>query len=94
MSKAAQMSWTTAGVAVAVSARTRSNAQLACRLGQLEVVRSKVVAPLRDAMRFIHREEGDAHTAQISQKTFVVEAFGRDVQQLQGAGAQLLADFT
>jgi hypothetical protein len=53
------------------------------RLRQLQVVRTEVVAPLGDAVRLVHREQGDARAAQLVQKALVVEALRRHVQQLE-----------
>ena len=71
------------GVAVAVSARTRSRADVARGLGQLQVVGPEVVAPLGDAVRFVDGEQRDRARSQLREEALVVEALGRDVQQLR-----------
>ena len=88
------MSATTAGVAVAVSASTRSAAELAGAFGQLQVVGPEVVAPFRDAVRLVDREERDASARELREEALVVEALRRHVEELQRAVAESLADLT
>ena len=92
MPKPAQMSSTTAGVAVAVSASTRAAPELARALRELEVVGTEVVAPLRDAVRLVDGEQRDLHARELGHEALVVEALGRDVEQAQLAPAQSVGD--
>ena len=84
------MSATTAGVAVAVSASTRSAASSRAALGELEVVGPEVVAPLGDAVRLVDGEQRDPRARELGEEALVVEALRRDVEELQrrrrGAG--------
>src|SRR5207244_2414748 len=68
------------------------DAKLARGFGQLQIVGAKVVAPLGDAVCFVHGEQCDAGAVQVRQEALVVEALGRDVEQLKGSRAELLAD--
>ena len=86
------MSATTAGVAVAVSASTRSAVELARPLGQLQVVGPEVVAPLGDAVRLVDGEQRDASARELCEEALVVEALRRDVEKLQRAGAEPIED--
>ena len=94
MPKPAQMSATTAGVAVAVSASTRSAPKLTRPRRQLEVVGPEVVAPLGDAVRLVDGEQRDGRVGQLGEEALVVEALGCDVEELQAAGAEAVGDVT
>ena len=63
-------------------------AQPARRVGEAEVVRAEVVAPLRDAVRLVDDEQADAGGAQRLGEARRREALGRDVEQahLTGGG--------
>ncbi len=53
-----------------------------------EIIGPKIVAPHREAMRFIHREKRDGALAQRFQKRPAAEAFRRDVDKLELAPRQ------
>ena len=61
--------------------------QLLNRALQAQVIRAKVVTPGRDAMRFVDREERDAHLLQRLDEAAAAEALGRDVDQFEFAAA-------
>ena len=61
-------------------------------LGELAIFRAEVVAPLADAMRLVDGEEGDGRVAQHLLEAGRHQAFGGDVEQLQLAGIELVAD--
>jgi hypothetical protein len=54
-----------------------------CRVGEPEVVRAEVVAPLRDAVRLVHDEQAHVRRAHPVEEPDGGEALGRDVEQLQ-----------
>jgi hypothetical protein len=58
-------------------------AELAGALGELQVVRPEVVAPLGDAVRLVDREERDLRGRELPEEALVVEALRRDVEQLE-----------
>ena len=60
--------------------------------GQLEVVGAEVVAPLGDAVGFVDGEEGDGHLVEAGAELLVGEALGGDVEEFEGAGADLVID--
>src|SRR5437588_231999 len=62
----------------------------ACR--ELQVIGPEVMAPFRDAVRLVDREQRDLRLAELLQESLVVEALGRDVEQLQAAGAKAFGD--
>ena len=53
---------------------------------QLPVFRPEVVAPLADAVRFVHGDEDRLRAPQPREKAVHHEALGRDVEQLHAAG--------
>ena len=55
-------------------------------LGEREVVGAEVVAPLRDAVRLVDREQGDAAALEEPLGGLGVEPLGRDVEQVELAG--------
>ncbi|MCY1434370.1 hypothetical protein D9M71_504290 [compost metagenome] len=59
------------------------NAELPLVLGQLEVVGAEVVAPLGDAVRLVHHQQGDWHLLDEAAETLVLQALHRDHQDLQ-----------
>ncbi len=67
-------------------------AELAGALGQLQVVGPEVVAPLRDAVRLVDREERDSRLREAGEEALVVEPLRRDVQELQRALLQPIED--
>ena len=67
-------------------------AELARPLRELEVVGAEVVAPFRDAVRLVDREERDLDARELRDEALVVEALRRDVEQAQLAAAQPLGD--
>ena len=77
------MSSCTSGVAVAVSAMTgagRSGWQV---LAEHAVVRPEIVAPLRNAVRFVDGDEGGLALRQHFGKARHPEPFRRDEEKLQ-----------
>ena len=67
-------------------------AELARPRGELQVVGAEVVAPLRDAVRLVDGEQRDLRLAELGEEALVVEALGRDVEELQAAVSQPLRD--
>ena len=65
---------------------------LACPRGELEVVRTEVVPPLRDAVRLVDCEERDRHLRELGEEALVVEPLRRHVEELQPPGAEALRD--
>src|SRR4029078_678690 len=65
---------------------------LACARRELQIVGPEVVAPLRDAVRLVDREQRDLRRTELRQEALVVEVLGRDVQQLEGPVAQAARD--
>ncbi len=61
-----------------------------CRVGEAEVVRAKVVPPLRDAMRLVDDEQPDPRALHRLDERRRGEALRRDVQQPQLAGHRSL----
>ena len=55
------MSRVTSFVAVAVSARIGTRRSAGLQAGQVAIRGTEVVTPLADAMRFVHRDERQAH---------------------------------
>ena len=82
----ATMSSATCGVAVAVEATIASRAEPARGVGEPEVVRAEVVAPLRDAVRLVDHEQPDLGVADALEEAGRGEALGRDVEQPRRAG--------
>ena len=81
------MSRVTSGVAVAVSASTGTPAEPAFQPGQVAVGGPEVVAPLADAMGFVHGDEAGADPRQgVAHPP--LEPLGRGVDQLVVPGAQ------
>jgi len=64
------------------------SAQRLQHLMQAHVVGAEVVAPLAEAMRFIHGEEADLHAAQRIDEGRAAEALGRDIDELAPHRAQ------
>jgi len=62
------------------------NVELALVVGELQIVRAKVVAPLGDAVRLVHHQQGDRHLADEVAEALVLQPFHRDHQDLQLAG--------
>ena len=59
---------------------------------ELEVLRPEIVAPLRDAMRFVDGEEGDADPVQQLEGAFPHQALRRDVEQVERSRAGIGLD--
>ena len=57
--------------------------ELTLVIRQFQIVRPKVMPPLRDAVRFIHHQQGNRHLLQKVAKAFVFEPFNRNHQNLQ-----------
>ena len=53
---------------------------------ELTVLRPEVVAPLADAVRFVHRDEGRLRAPQALEEPVHDQALGGDVEQLHAAG--------
>ena len=53
--------------------------------GELQVLRTEIVAPLRHAVRLVDREERKARAGQDIQAARRQEALGSDVQQVEAA---------
>ena len=56
--------------------------QQVAHFGNLQVGGAEVVAPLRDAMAFVHGYQVDVHPAQLGAEDVGVQPFGRDVEEL------------
>ena len=82
----ATMSSATCGVAVAVEATMACGAEPARGVGQPEVVRPEVVAPLGDAVRLVDHEEADPRLADALEEPGRGEPLGRDVEQPRAPG--------
>ena len=54
------------------------------------ILSTEVVSPLADAMRLVHREEGDVEPGEDLRKVLVREPLGRDIDELVGAREQFL----
>ena len=54
-------------------------------LGDLEVGRSEVVSPLRDAVRLVDGNHTDVHLPQFGLEDFGTQPFGRDVKELEAS---------
>ncbi len=59
---------------------------------ELDVLRAEVVAPLRDAVRLVDREERERQLPQHLEEAVEHEALGRDVEQVEVAGPQIAQD--
>ena len=73
------------------SRREREHAlspELACARRELQIVGTEVMAPLRDAVRLVDRKKRDLRLTELREEALVVEALGRDIQQLQASVAQ------
>src|SRR5579863_6116518 len=57
---------------------------------QVEVGGAKIMAPLRDAMGFIHHEQRDVETLEQVDECLVFKALGRDIDELQVAALDAL----
>ncbi len=57
-----------------------------------QVVGAEIVAPLRDAMRLVHRDGGDARTAGEGRETGGGKAFRRNIKELQVTAFQCAVD--
>ena len=55
---------------------------------ELHVLRPEVVSPLADAVRLVDGEQGDGHRVQQVEEAVEHQALGRDVEQVQLAGAK------
>ena len=55
------------------------------KLTERQVVFAKIMAPLRDAMCLVDRNQGHAAGLQLVERSFLYQPFGRDVQELQTA---------
>ena len=86
------MSATTAGRGGGRERQHALGAELARPRGQLEVVGPEVVPPLGDAVRLVDREQRDRRLGELGEEALVVEPLGRDVEELQAAGAETVGD--
>ena len=78
--------------AVAVSARRGTSGKRSCRTRELEVVGPEVVAPLRDAMRLVDREQGDPCTRPAGRGSRRQQPLRRHVEQVELALAHRALD--
>jgi hypothetical protein len=78
--KPARMSATTSGSGGGGEGEYPFGPEVARDFRQLQVVRSEVVTPLGDAVRFIDCEERDADTPKLLHEALIVEALRGDVQ--------------
>ena len=76
-------------VALAVKAAIGTLGKRSRRIPQLAVFRTELVAPFRNAVGFIDREERQRHLLQPAQHVLLHDAFGRYIQQLQRARFRL-----
>ncbi len=60
--------------------------------GQPEIFRAEIVAPLRDAVRLVDREERDRDLVEPGKETVAQEPLGREVEQIELARRGLPAD--
>jgi len=60
--------------------------------GQLQVLRAKIVAPLRYAVRLVDREQRDARTIEQLEAAGREQSFGRHVEQVEFAGDERTFD--
>jgi hypothetical protein len=66
--------------------------QLAGAYGELQVVGAEVMAPFRDAVRLVDREERDLRPLELGEEALVVEALRGDVEELQAARPEPVGD--
>ena len=78
--------------AVAVSASRGHVAEAVEQGPQQAIVGAEVVAPFADAMRLVDREQGDLGLLEQLREAFAAGAFGGDVEQVELAVAQRVAD--
>ena len=72
-------------------------AQLIANLADAQIARPKVMSPLADAVRFVHREQRDADVAQLLGQLAEGKPFRREVEELGLAAqhaAHAIADFS
>ena len=62
--------------------------EIAGQLRQFQIIRAKVMPPLRNTVRFIHRHHADRQPLQTRQKSLIGQALRRHVQQLDTAVIQ------
>ena len=60
--------------------------------GELQILRAEVVAPLRDAVRLVDREQRERELVEPGEETVAEEPLGRDVEQVDRAGRGPRAD--
>ena len=60
--------------------------QLLPYVGNMEIGRAEVIAPLRDAMAFVYHQDADVHGSQLFFEEAGGKAFGRDIQKLVLSG--------
>ncbi len=58
--------------------------------GNSEVRRAEIIAPLGNAVRLIHRQQGDLHRLQTLPEVSGRQAFGRDVEEFHLAGLRFV----
>ncbi len=83
MRSACRMSARVRGSAVAVSATRGTPGKRSRQAGQLAVFRAELVAPLRDAMRLVDREQRELQARQPLHRAVAQQPFGRDVEQVE-----------
>ena len=86
------ISFCTSGVAVAVKAGYR-NVEAFLDLSQALVVRTEIVAPLGNTMRFVHHDIVWRRIIEGSHKQFIGKAFRRHIKETQLTGRPVLRGF-
>ena len=72
--------------------RRQWHAQSPAQVADPQVIGAKIVAPLRHAMRLVHRDQADANPAQHAKRARRCQPLWRDVQQLQPPCVQCCID--
>ncbi len=67
----------------------RNARETALELVEHQVVLAKVVAPLRDAMRLVDRDQRQRHAGEHLERLLLHEPLGRDVEKLQGRALEI-----
>ncbi len=67
----------------------RGIGKIAPQLSQRDIFGTKIMAPLRNAVSFVNRKQGDRKLFQPGKKTFAHQALGSDVQKIQFTPMQI-----
>ena len=89
--RAAAISRRVGGSAVAVSAMRGTCGTALAQHGELEILGAEVVAPLRDAVRLVDREQRERQRSSQARKPSVEQPLRRDVEQVERARRGLAA---